>query len=337
MKKVGLLTFQNANNYGALLQAYALKETINKLGCDASVINYDSKDMHLKLVQKPVFYEFAIHYLNLQGDYSDAEDIDYSMYDLVIVGSDQVWNPEITYSDKAYFLDFLPSSIQRMSYAASIGIGGETIKQYADFFESGLKDFEKISIRESNQISFLEELTGKKIERHVDPTLLLNAEEYISGLEVPRCEQEFIFVYSNNINSKLLDFANLLSLHWDIPIRAVSNYGTPYFTNNSSSVTEVEIEKWLAQIKDAKIILTDSYHGLMFSLIFEKPFYIYTQNRANISRILEVLLHVGLEKRTIKNVEKITDVSVEIDFSRARKWVADERERSIEYLKRVTS
>ena len=102
-------------------------------------------------------------------------------------------------------------------------------------------------------------------------------------------------------------------------------------------MTEVEIEKWLAQIKDAKIILTDSCHGLMFSLIFEKPFYIYTQNRANISRILEVLLHVGLEKRTIKNVEKITDVSVEIDFSRARKWVADERERSIEYLKRVTS
>lgn len=334
--KTGILTFQNANNYGAVLQAFALQTILEDMGHQASVINYDSPNMGLKQYHTDIFIKFISKYLNLTDEYRDGQDIDTNGFDMVITGSDQVWNPEITKGDETYFLKLRNCTCKLSSYAASIGISGGTLSQHADFFKDNLERIENISIRESTQKDFIESISGKKVNVNVDPTLLLDAEAYKKAFGLKNDISEHIFMYSNNVDPHLLDFVNLLSLKEGAPIFAVSNYDKPSFVGRENKVFyQVNPVDWLSAILSAKIVVTDSFHGLMFALIFEKPFYIYTKKRSNISRITDVLEACGLSDRTLKNLPSIDDVDYAPDFSRARVMISREREKSLEYLKQL--
>ncbi len=331
--RTGIITFQNANNYGAVLQAFALQRTLEKLGHDVSVINYDSPAMGLKRCQSDIFNEFILRNLNLTEEYHTGSDIEVDRYDLLITGSDQVWNPEITECDPVYFLDFASQGTKRVSYAASIGIEGKTLGSYKEFFETNLRKMDIISLREDMQKGFVSDITGKNVSINVDPTLLLDAGEYEKAFGITRRTGDHIFMYSNNADAKMLDVVNLLSLYTGMPVMAVSRMEEHLFVNGSKVSSMVRPEEWLESIASAAMIITDSFHGLMFSLIFERPFYIYTRKRSNISRITGVLDRCGLRERTLTDIVSVDNIDLKADFSVTRKLIEEERNKSAAYLR----
>lgn len=331
-KKIGIITFQNANNYGAVLQAFALQNSFEKRGCDTSIINYDSAGMGLKSVQTSYFKDFNSRYLNLTDEYSRKDDIETNGYDLLLTGSDQVWNPVLTHSDSTYFLDFADDDIRKSSYAASIGIIGDELVKRRDFFDNNLKGIRDISIRENGQKVFLSEITGKAVNVNVDPTLLLDEADYRKAFNITPYQGNYIFMYSNNIDPKMIDFVNLLSLKTGMKIVSVSANEEAAFTSGSKTFRQVNPTEWILAISGAAIVVTDSFHGLMFSLIFEKPFYIYTKKRSNISRITEILEKCGLQDRTLKDIYSVQNVNTEMDFTKKREYIMQEKQRSFDYL-----
>ena len=336
MKKTGIITFQNANNYGAVFQAFALKTTIEKIGCEAEVINYDSCSMGLKLVQQKHFKDFIEQHLNLTKEYLSKEQIDVSGYDAIISGSDQVWNPRLTGGDMTYFLDFVPKGIKKVSYAASVGLNEELFLQYKDVYERYVPDFSGISLREETHMPYMKNLVGEKdVIVSVDPTLLLTSKEYMDamGIDEERGE-EFIFVFSYALDPKMYDFANMLSLKYGYKLVAISPYGTGNFVDGTKVLVNVTPNQWLKLFNKAKMIITDSFHGMMFSIIFNKPFYAYAPNRSNVARVKDVLKKLGLEDRKLTGVTNIMDVSFELDYTKVNQILEKEKERSIEYLRK---
>ncbi len=340
MKKVGILTFQNANNYGALLQAFALQETVRLLGADVSIIDYDAPVMKLKEMQQPVFRDFEENYLHLTPPMTERRMLEELPLDVALVGSDQVWNPTLTGGDSTYFLDFASKDTIIASYAASIGMNTEYVMQKETLFQTQLARFQAISLREASHLDFIRNHIAPTVplQAHVDPTLLLTHEDYERLLPLEDIKKKgYIFLFSYNFDPFLIDMANLLSLKTGIPLVTVSRYRETFFTKGAESYDDVEPLKWLSFLRNAGIVLTDSYHGLMLSLIFEKPFYVYTPLRPNVIRILDILKTLHLEDRRLTNIQSIDDISFSLDYTEVRKQLQLLRQDAVDYLKKVLS
>lgn len=335
MKKIGIITFQNANNYGAVYQAFALKKTVEKLGMDVKLINYDSPSMGLKDIQQNQFKDFIATHLNLTEEYVDKREIDTSDFDVIISGSDQVWNPRLTGGDMTYFLDFVPESVKKVSYAASIGLNGDLFMAHKDVFEKYVPTFSGISLREETHVPYIQSIVkDKEVIASIDPSLLLTSKEYLDAFNLPdERREEHIFVFSYALDPKMYDFANMLSLKTGYRIVAISPYTSGSFVNGSKVIRNVPPVEWLQLFNKAKLIITDSFHGMMFSIVFNKPFYAYTPNRSNVARVKDVLKKLGLEERKLTNITNVNDAVWKMDYTKVNEILKKEREKSIEYLK----
>lgn len=335
MKKVGIITFQNANNYGAVYQAFALKKTVEKLGCNVSVINYDSPSMGLKRVQMDVFREFIEENLDLTREYHSKEEIDVVDFDTIISGSDQVWNPRLTGGDMTYFLDFAPEHIKKVSYAASIGLNGDLFMEYQNVFEKYVPAFTGISLREETHVEYIHSIAKEKeVIASVDPSLLLTSKEYLEAFNIPdERSEDYIFVFSYALDPKMYDFANMLSLKSRYKIVALSPYNAGYYVNGTKEVKSVPPTEWLQLFNKAKMVITDSFHGMMFSIVFNKPFYAYTPNRSNVARVRDILKKLNLEDRKLTNIMNINDTVWEMDYTKVNEILENERKKSLNYLK----
>lgn len=336
MKKIGILTFQNANNYGAVYQAFALKKTVEKLGRQVSVINYDSPGMGLKGIQQPQFSDFIKGHLNLTCEYTQKDEIDITDFSAIISGSDQVWNPRLTGNDMTYFLDFVKGGVKKVSYAASIGLNGDLFLEYQDVFDKYVPEFEGISLREETHVPYIQSIAkDKEVIASVDPSLLLTSKEYLDAFELKdERSEDYIFVFSYALDPKMYDFANMLSLKTGCRIVAISPYNAGNFIDGTNLLKNVPPVEWIQLFNKAKLIITDSFHGMMFSIVFNKPFYAYTPNRSNVARVTDVLKKLGLEDRKLTNVKNVNDVSYEVNYENVNKILEKEREKSIEYLKK---
>lgn len=332
-KRTGIITFHNANNYGAVLQAFALQTRLEKLGSKVDIINYDSSFMNLKYYQTQLFSNFNNKYLNLTKEYLDADSINVDEFDLLISGSDQVWNPTISEMDNTYFFHGKNKDRKIIaSYAASIGIVGEELEQYRDFFSESLTNFDYISLREPQQKEFIEAITHKPVNVNIDPTLLLDMNDYEQYFNIEKKNDDYIFFYSNFLDKRIIDFVNLLSLSTGMKVISVSRFDSAMFTKGAKSYYQINPIDWINYIASANIVITDSFHGLMFSLIFEKPFYVYTKRRDNVSRITEVLDRYNLSDRKLCNIGTIDEVNYSVDFSIKREKVKLEQMDAFSYL-----
>ena len=336
MKNIGIITFQNANNYGAVYQAFALKKTVEKQGLNVSVINYDSPSMGLKSVQQSQFKDFIDRYLNLTKEYMSKQEIDTSEFDAIISGSDQVWNPRLTGGDMTYFLDFAPENVKKVSYAASIGLNGDLFLGYKDIFEKYVPAFSGISLREETHVDYIQSIAkDKEVIASIDPSLLLTSKEYLDAFNLPDDRREdYIFVFSYALDPKMYDFANMLSLKTGYRIVAISPYTAGSFVDGSKVIKNVPPVEWLELFNKAKLVITDSFHGMMFSIVFNKPFYAYAPNRSNVARVKDVLKKLGLEDRKLTGITNIRDVQWDMDYTKVNESLEKERKKSIEYLKK---
>lgn len=364
MKKIrtATITFHKAINYGAILQTYALQQSILNLGIDNDVINYDCKSIsnEYKLIKiksiksfikslmtlKKCYYKknkfklFIKKYIILTNpvtkDILKSEDFN-NRYDFFITGSDQVWNYEITNLDDAYFLNFVKDEKKIKSYAASFGIGciPENLRlKYKNY----LKRFSSILVREKTGAKLIENLIDKKVNVVLDPVLLLNKNEWnkiVAKTKFDDIRDKYILVYMRTPYIKL--FAENLSIKYKMPIFNIEDLILKNKNKVGNTESELGPEEFIGAIKNAKFVVTTSFHAVVFSIIYNKDFFINNidktkENRS--SRQKDLLDLLEIEDREIFNHDDDTDF-VPIDWNNVNKKLEIERNKSINELKKM--
>jgi hypothetical protein len=357
-KKIAIQTLKLYDNYGGILQAYALQNYLEKLGFETTHLNrYNVPDKLLciklllhkiihyrfyKILKKNnlIFSNFIKQHINLSPALHTKNQWQNYIYEkefaVVIVGSDQVWRFEyIAHQLSEFFLDYDKSEIKKMSYAASFGVENvdyENLKKVQHL----LKKFSAISVRELQAVETLDKLQSKSLH-HVDPTLLLNKMDYVKNFKLKKkSDSGKIFCYVLDKNSFKQEIISLVSDNLKLPYFIV--YGdTPNLSNylDVDFLNKPSINQWLQNFVDADYVVTDSFHGMVFSVIFNKPFLVIGNEERGLSRFTSFLKIVNLEERLIltnKNWDNLL-IRKEINYDAVNKIVASEKEKSFSYFK----
>lgn len=297
------------------------------------------KNHELIMIQNKLFREF---YENIPNDLHivNLADKDYfnSTYNKVIVGSDQVWNPK--YFCDTYFLDFVESS-RRYSYAPSLGVS-HLSKQEKQYLIKKLVPFQRISVRERTGYMLLKELfPDRLINQVIDPTLLFSCEDWIRKLNINRkkIDESYIMVYTLSDNEwykKMIEcIKNSLGIEKIIYITSNDNL---YFYKKKNLIIDLGPKEFLELLYSATYIITDSFHGVCFSVNFKKNFTCFqrfgNKCRGENSRVYDFLKELGLELRVIK-MEDIPNVTL-VDYSKVEEQLNYLRESAKQYLNEIT-
>lgn len=342
--KIGIISFQYVDNYGAILQTYALRTFLNNLGHDATIINYNNIKLRQKklsillkarnsiwrivrsvLVGKSkhiAFEHFRKNYLNINDPViidrlSLIDYINKNQFDYLITGSDQVWNPDITNNDTSYLLDMNLDKTKKISYAASFG---KTIVQldWIQKVEIALQDFKAISVRESTGKKILENKSNKfNISIVSDPVFLLNIKEWKS-IASETHDRNYILCYimpgDNSVEEMIEESAKNISKITGLPIIFLGRKEYKKYDNIGSDRFNASPQEFLSYIYNSSYVLTNSFHGTAFSIIFRKQFYSFINdnlpcNKQLNSRIIDLLNELGLyarcKSKTISSWEQL--------------------------------
>ncbi|MGB8452451.1 MAG: polysaccharide pyruvyl transferase family protein [Anaerocolumna sp.] len=357
--KAGVITFHSAHNFGATLQTWALQKVLKNYKIEASVINYHPSiidDLYNPLKgkygmerriakyklrrQNPRSLERYQNYtgfikknFNLLGDYMTYEELEAAKLDLdaYIVGSDQVWNSEhIGGFDPAYFLDFVKPGPLKFSYAASIG-RDYILPVYHEQIRNSLKSFTSISVREKSAKKPVKALTKKRVDVVLDPTLLLAREEYNEIKTVPNIKGKYIFVYMMEHNPEVVAFANKVSTATGLPI--VQRRPNKIFKNEIASCYTSAPGDFLGLIENAEYVITNSFHGTVFSIVYETPFISMLHSNTG-SRTVDLLKALNMESHLLYHAVDFEDFSkFQIqDPEKLRKRILEFRQFSLLFL-----
>ena len=355
MKKcnVGILTFHRALNYGAVFQAYALQKTLGSMGAEAEIIDYRAEFNEKRFQRKKlrdilhVRELYSVIFRNAYMTYSrktfegfcrkmqmsevcttqDALREVCSKYDRIVSGSDQVWNIACTSGDGSYFLPFLNDSQKKTSYAASIGYQ-KLPEQFIEQYKTWISGFSEISVREKSAVDIVRQLTGREAEYVVDPTLLLNKEEWM-GLSddtlVPK--EPYVIMYLMSEDKELIRFAKKLAKEKQCKLLYIHDrlFNLPGAVN----LHDVTPGQWLGLFTNADYVVTNSFHGTVFSINFNKQFFVrfIPQSIAN-TRIQCVLEEYGLFHREIDSLD-----NTRCEYQTVNTLLAKNREHSLEFLR----
>ncbi|MBP3635034.1 MAG: polysaccharide pyruvyl transferase family protein [Bacilli bacterium] len=343
MKKVGIITFYNAYNYGAFLQTFATQKVLeNKF--DVSVIQYSCKDIkkHYRLIKTVNIKKFAKSILFLPHNIKrkakflrcintklSLKDIT-SKFDYVIAGSDQIWNINLTGGyDNVYSLEYFKNA-KKISYASSIG--DETLVQKnKDIYNRILNNIDNISVREESAKEELNKISDKKIKVNLDPTLLLTKEEWKTYVTSNPISDSYIFSYFVGVTQDNYDALNRLSKKFNMPV--VSYSENPKENNIIKHCYTDDPFEFITKIKDADFIFVSSFHATVFSIIFNKEFYCMPpKDKGN--RIINLLKKLGLESRIIYDKDDIDKIDLyeKIDYEPVNKKLNEYRKDSLEWL-----
>lgn len=347
MKKIGIVTFQRALNYGALLQMYALHEFIleNFDSHQVEVVDYFSplceKECTLKnikgsnivvrtlkkvnfLLKNHQFEDFIRKHINISRKYDihtirNAE----NEYDVLVSGSDQVWNPAIIDGDMNYLLQFSEKSI-KVSYAASIG-KTELPLEYRELYKNQLEKFKKISVRERSAKTLVDDLLGRNhADVNVDPTLLLSSESW-SKLADEKKNCRYVMVYQVKYSKELLDKAKEFAANKGLKVMYVGPYARE---KGIHYIPAPSVNALLGLFKNADYVFTNSFHGTVFSIQFKRKFFVdllFSDGRND--RITDLL--------AVCNLSSCMDQSLieqDLDWEYVREQLEKERSRSLNYL-----
>ncbi|MDO5150994.1 MAG: polysaccharide pyruvyl transferase family protein [Oscillospiraceae bacterium] len=347
--KVGILTFQNTGNFGAVLQAYSLCTYLMNKNIDVSIINYHNKKIeereftwddvkftyffnpkkivkifYIDKLMKQKYQNFQI-FLRQGIKYDDKDycednaDEMFEDYDAIIVGSDQVWNTTITGHDKTYFLD--SDDVIKISYAASIG-DVKDIDSH-ELLEC-INRFDLVSVREYQAKEFIEKRISKDVSLVSDPTLLLGRDYWkrFVGKE-SKSNYLLLYFYDVQLEKDALNYAEKNGL--DV---LVISYGLP--KKRYKTVSPTKVEEILSLIANASVVFTSSFHAVVFSCYFHTPF--YAQNSRNPARIANLLRQLGIENKKLD--ESISDMAA-FDWKSVDRNMDVLQEQSAKYVERV--
>ncbi len=340
MKKVGIITIFDENNYGNRLQNYAVQETLKKMGFDVETIKYNI-DYTLSIV-KPgkrldCFREFnkLINFAPDELIMSQNSKIEADLnnrYDYVVVGSDQIWN----YAYKALFSDKVYASFvdkeKRVSLSASIGVNFlPQIKERYEISKKYLKEMHAISVREFAGKELVKQISGREdVEVLVDPTMLLTNETWSKLANKPDMIDEnenYILKYflgeEEENNKALEEFAKK------------HNYKIIDIVSKDSKYRDIGPREFLYLEKNAKLVVTDSYHSCIFALLFHTPFIIYKRSEKDENNMYS-RMETLMQKFDIDNsyTGKLDDSVFNVNSEKIEEKLLFEREKAKKFLER---
>jgi len=338
VKKIGIITeYYGSNNYGGVLQAYALCKVLNDMGFDSEQISYYKSEEELRshlmkeklkwsvfinpirirrmliayFLQKKVFHqqerrrksfsEFRDKIPHSEMVYDDSNlSLTNEIYDGFVVGSDQVWNPN--YWHPGYTLNFVESTKTKISYAASLGVDKLTKAQEA-FFKKNIFGYKAISVREENAISLLENVLDTKTELVVDPVLLLDRDFWKSVASERTIPERYIFTYFLGDSARNREIVNSYAKNKNMKIVSLPHVGGFYRCCDEDfgdyRLSDVAPQDFLALIMNAELVFTDSFHAVAFSTIFHKQFFAFLRNESNEmnARLFQITKLIHAEER----------------------------------------
>ena len=350
MKKIGIITIHSDLNYGAALQAYALNDYLRINGYNSEIINY------IKIPNHPRQYPFPMNiaywlmnrprfkrYRKFLADSVSKETyntLDELMdgfnanYDVVISGSDQVWNPTCGgFVDKlnpAYYLAFADKNkFKKVAYASSVGsyvfndAEKVSVKKWLD-------EYAHLSTRETAGAEQLKSFLHKDVKVVLDPTLLLNADQWRKADHTVRIKEKYVLVYYIDEIDEVVAYARKVADKHGWKVAMMSNTRKPY-PGVDINIPFCGPAEFLYLFDHAEYICTNSFHGTAFAVNFNKNF-ISVIKRNSPQRAQTLLNNVGLPERLLSNLCDIDKLSNQIDFSVVNEKLDALRKDSTEYL-----
>ena len=345
MKNIAIITICDNSNYGNRLQNYALHKVISNMGCE-SVTFWDKSENRLKYrvkllvkrilpinnVQRKRDISFQMFTrTNIANKYVDLDRLENlnDRFDYFIVGSDQIWNYNFSHAKKKDFLKFA-SKDKTISYAPSFGIS-EVDDEWKVKISDGVNHIKYLSVRETQGAKIIKELTNRDAQVVLDPTLLLNKEDWCKVEKKPKkmINEKYILTYFLGEKSKKLnDEIKELSKTNNLKIINLNNEDDEDFYICGPS-------EFLYLFNRAEIVLTDSFHGCVFSMIYNKPFYVFDRNEKGMkcmnSRLDTLLKTFKQEERKVSSLENIDNVFL-YDYSESYKILREKQIESIFFL-----
>lgn len=345
--KIALLTIWREKNYGAELQAYATIKVLQQMGHDVEMIDIRLSDCsHLNWKGKlgtmlshlgpshRKFCEFWKKHIPTTKRYKTLKEIQANppKADIYIVGSDQVWNPELTKEFATlYFLNFGDSNVKRISYASSFGTDRWKFPHLKEEVKKLLGRFDHITCREDSGIQILKEDFGVAGELVIDPTLLL---ENYNALTGETTERETLVYYPLSSDPELHAYS--LKLAKELNLQPVNNkHCTTLF--GFAEWDRVSIAEWIRNIAESKFVITRSFHGMVFSILHKRQFAVLAGKHGRSTRLTSLLKILGLEDRFFNSIEELNNAkpwTKEIDYTAIYPKLIKMRELSIDTLKK---
>lgn len=369
-KKIAILTQPLGANYGGTIQNFALSlilrtegfhvETINRVNANPNskikIVLSKFKYFFLKYFlkknvltsfdQKEIFrfhQEFIQKNINLTKQVDNTTSLKelfyFKKYDIVIVGSDQTWRPVYSPNIYNYFLDFLEDdkAITKVAYATSFGTDQwEFSKEETQRGKELVKTFDKISVREKSGIDLCQKHLAITPEFVLDPTMLLKKEDYlqlIASKKLPKRSGVFSYILDEtdetySIIEEVVRFLQLEHFTNQPKNRTIEKKSTQL-----EDYVYPSLEGWLQAFNDADFIVTNSFHGTVFSILFNKPFVSIAHSKRGASRFHSLLSLFGLEERLLTDKSKLKEIMIKpVDYAVVNQKLDELRENSINFL-----
>lgn len=366
--KIDIITRHAIANYGSLLQAYATEKIFDKLNIENEIIDYvrveeNSKNLVktymknfkkwnrnfitrviYKIIQKPnldimnnKFAEYRKKYLKLTPkQYKNKNELmeDLPQADIYCTGSDQVWgqiaNDEY---DENYFLEFVPNDKRCIAYSASFG-KNELSENLKIRLPELMEKYSDIMVRELSAIKILNASGIDNVKLVLDPTLLLSKEEWEKNLDIKNNEKEqYILTYQLHHNKEFDKYLKKLAKKTNLKVVRISS-SIYYKFKYGKFIYLPNLEQFLTYFKNAKYVVTDSFHGTVFSIIFNKQVIGVLPGKTG-TRIESILKLFGMEDRIVNDYNDMSIINKEIDYKKVNDILDKERKKSIEYLRKA--
>lgn len=371
--KIGILTQPLWFNYGGLLQNYALQKVLQRMGHEVYTIDrqpdmkYSYSPIHMagyivRLIKRYIFFnkniktswnpnvskstfmyisqntlEFVKNNITTTCPVSSSQLSEIAaryMFDAYVVGSDQVWIP--SYYPEAFIPFDSRVGVKKIFYAASSGdeswMDSEMIRESALKMLSG---FCGISVREKSLQKRFNEISKLECEHVSDPTLLLDREDYINLLDENSEYTDHIFTYILDTN----DFKQRIIEAVEECLKLDVHSGTPTLSYNNAQKTDIDeavfapVESWLQHYYNASFVVTDSFHGTVFSLIFNKQFLVIGNRERGLDRFTSLLDDYGLSNRIVTSLDEVKElVNTTIDFNTVNRKMREKKIKSLDFL-----
>lgn len=376
--KIGILTLPLHTNYGGILQAYALQQVLQGMGHEAVVIDEEKQfhfslkrriEMYIKgkvkrllqgknaIIYSPEYYkqlwvartrhtgQFVSEHI-VRRVVKDVSEIAEGEFDAIVVGSDQIWRARYAQPfpgvENAFLLFSKGWNIKRISYAASFGTDHwEYNKSDTVNCSMMAQTFDAVSVREASGIMLCREYLGVDAQQVIDPTLLLNMDDYVKLIKrnTPQSSGT-LMCYALDQGKEVEDIVSCIAKEKRL---------TPFYANSQTENhrltleerVQPPVEQWLQGFRDAKFVVTDSFHACIFSILFKKTFVVIGNTSRGMTRFESLLQMFGLEQRLVSSYEaykKKEDVLLRpIDYAPISRILAEKRDVAINFLQATLS
>ena len=353
--KIGTLTFHRACNFGGVLQSYALVTYLRKIGYDAEIIDYVSKSvesaypliywnnlltvlsslkrLRVSILKRIHFKQFRKIMKVSSRTYYNASELK-DIYDVIFIGSDQVWNKRINNGLDPVFWGNIPGSSRIVSYAASMGTSNNFSSEDYRHIKAFLKNFYALSVREDSVSVELSKLTDKSFITVVDPTLLLCRKDYesISYAKKGIKANTYVLYYQMEYNTSSKDRVEEIATELGCDVVVIGVKKERYtISSKHYDYGELKVEEFVWLFLNARCVLASSFHGVALSIAMRKDFYFLQVNSTD--HAMNLLKYINAPERAIKPTEKI--VYTDVNYDKIGKALDGFVQKSLNFIKDV--